>query len=153
MATRSSPPPSTDRETLRERIREAGLRSTAPRVAVLACLEQAKTPMSHAEICDALQEEGFDRATLYRNLVDLAEVGILTRSDLGDHVWRFEIRKNGNGGAKHEVEHPHFTCTDCGEVSCLPEVQVKVKGAGSVPKSVAAATVQVQLRGRCDDCS
>ena len=139
-----------DRDALRERIRASGLRSTAPRVAVLACLEGADSPRSHAEICEALQGEGFDRATLYRNLVDLAEAGLLTRSDLGDHVWRFELRREG---ATHEDAHPHFTCTDCGEVSCLPEVTVRIKAAENAPKAVAAASVQVQLRGRCDGCT
>jgi Fur family transcriptional regulator, ferric uptake regulator len=138
------------RDELRERIRAAGLRSTAPRVAVLACLEGADSPRSHAEICEALQGEGFDRATLYRNLIDLADAGLLTRRDLGDHVWRFERKREG---AAHEGEHPHFTCTDCGEVSCLPEVTVRIKAAEGVPKAIAASSVQVQLRGRCDDCA
>ena len=141
--------PST-REQIRDRIRESGLRSTAPRVAVLSCLERASAPMSHAEICEALQDEGFDRATLYRNLVDLAEAGILVRSDLGDHVWRFEMRREGAG---HETAHPHFTCTTCGEVACLPEVEVRIRGGAKTPRAVQASTVQVQLRGRCDHCA
>jgi Fur family ferric uptake transcriptional regulator len=140
----------TDRDQLRDRIRASGLRSTAPRVAVLACLEHAAWPMSHAEICEALQDEGFDRATLYRNLVDLAEAKLLTRSDLGDHVWRFELRREGGG---HETRHPHFTCTDCGEVACLPDVQVRIEAGAGTPKSLGESSVQVQLRGRCDDCA
>lgn len=150
MSSRSASSLAAARDALRERIRDAGLRSTAPRVAVLAALEQRAVPMSHAEICEALHGEGFDRATLYRNLVDLAEAGLLTRSDLGDHVWRFELRRDG---AAHEAEHPHFTCTDCGEVSCLPEVTVRIKAADGAPRAVAASSVQVQLRGRCDDCA
>ena len=138
------------RDALRERIRASGLRSTAPRVAVLACLDGAATPMSHAEICEALQDEGFDRATLYRNLVDLAEAGLLTRTDHGDHVWRFELRREG---ATHDAEHPHFTCTDCGEVSCLPAATVRIDAVDGAPKALAESSVQVQLRGRCDDCA
>jgi len=141
---------SSSRDELRERIRGSGLRSTAPRVAVLACLERAAAPMSHAEICEALQAEGFDRATLYRNLVDLADAGLLTRSDLGDHVWRFELRREG---ADHESAHPHFTCTSCGEVACLPEVEVRIRGGAGTPRAVRASSVQVQLRGRCDHCA
>lgn len=140
----------TERDQFRDRIRESGLRSTAPRVAVLACIERAGVPMSHGEICDALKDEGFDRATLYRNLVDLAEAKLLTRTDLGDHVWRFDLRREGGG---HETEHPHFTCTDCGEVACLPDVQVRIEAEAGTLKSLAESSVQVQLRGRCDDCS
>lgn len=145
-----SVPSSASRDALRERIRASGLRSTAPRVAVLACLEGRAAPMSHAELCEALQGEGYDRATLYRNLIDLVDAGLLTRSDLGDHVWRFALKGDGPG---HEGEHPHFTCTDCGEVSCLPAVTVRIDAADGAPRSVAESSVQVQLRGRCDHCA
>jgi len=107
---------------LRSTIRNSGLRSTAPRVAVLQYLRDTSKPMTHAEICEALEEKGFDRATLYRNLIDLTEVGLLSRTDVGDHVWRFELRREGQRG--HRSEHPHFMCTDCGEVSCLPGVKL-----------------------------
>ena len=102
-----------------------GLRSTAPRIAVLRRLLVATTPVSHGELVDTLAEEGMDRTTVYRNLVDLTEAGLVQRTDLGDHVWRFEL-KRGDG---ESVRHPHFTCTDCGAVSCLPEVTVSVKPA------------------------
>lgn len=139
------------REALRNRIRASGLRSTAPRVAVLEHLESLTAPASHAEICEALESTGFDRATLYRNLMDLTEAGLLSRDDLGDHVWRFSLRRANE--ESHEAAHPHFTCEDCGEVSCLPEVSVKVPREGSVPRSIAARAVRVQIRGRCDECA
>lgn len=139
------------REAIRDRIRAVGLRSTAPRVAVLELLESLTAPASHAEICEALEWTGFDRATLYRNLVDLTEAGLLSRDDLGDHVWRFSLRREEE--ESHEAAHPHFTCEDCGEVSCLPEVSVKVQKADRVPRSIAARAVRVQIRGRCDECA
>lgn len=137
------------REALRESIRNAGLRSTAPRVAVLEFLETAEAPVSHGEICEALEGTGFDRATLYRNLIDLTDAGLLTRSDLGDHVWRFALKREEDS---HEIAHPHFTCEGCGEVACLPGVSVRVRSGDRVPRAVASAEVRVQLRGRCDAC-
>src|SRR6476659_4804527 len=107
---------------LRSTIRNSGLRSTAPRVAVLQHLQHTSTPMSHAELFAALEEKGFDRATIYRNLIDLTVVGLLSRTDVGDHVWRFELRREGQRG--HQSEHPHFMCTDCGEVACLADVNL-----------------------------
>ena len=103
---------------LRDRIRAAGMRSTVPRVAVLERLEEAGTPVSHAEIYEGLAARGFDRATVYRNLIDLTEAGLLSRTDLGDHVWRFELRSERAGRGDEPSGHPHFVCTDCGE-SCL----------------------------------
>lgn len=133
-------------------LRTAGLRSTAPRIAVLQHLHRVTGPNSHAELFAALADQGFDRATIYRNLMDLAEAEIVTRTDLGDHVWRFEL-KTGVGGAGHTDEHPHFVCIDCGEVSCLPGVSIRISSEGSAPKAVGDNSVHVQLKGVCDNCS
>ena len=73
-----------------ESLRGAGLRKTAPRLAVLEVLERARRPLSHAEVAESLAAEGLDRATVYRNLVALSEAGLVRRSDHGDHVWGFE---------------------------------------------------------------
>lgn len=135
---------------LQERIRAAGLRSTSPRLVVLQRLEQLTAPVSHAELHEQLGDAGLDRATVYRNLVDLAEAGLVRRRDLGDHVWRFELAR----GEGHEGgQHPHFTCTECGDVSCLPDVEVKLVAAKGAPRSLRKERVEVQLRGTCDDCS
>lgn len=137
-------------DSLRARIRQAGLRSTAPRVSVLRRLVLAKRPMSHAELVEELYDEGFDRATLYRNLVDLADAGIVTRTDLGDHVWRFELRREADG---EDGLHPHFTCTDCGNVECLPDVSVEITSPGEARRALRDRGLQVQLKGRCDACA
>ncbi|MFY2560945.1 Fur family transcriptional regulator [Corallococcus terminator] len=133
-----------------ERIRASGLRSTAPRVAVLRELESATAPMSHADLVDALGDEGYDRVTIYRNLTDLTEAGLVVRADLGDHVWRFELRRSGS---EHSGNHPHFTCTDCGTVACLPEESIRIASSKGVPRAVAQKSVDVQLRGVCDRCA
>jgi Fur family ferric uptake transcriptional regulator len=133
-----------------DRIRAVGLRSTAPRVAVLRELETAAAPLSHADLVESLGDEGYDRVTIYRNLTDLTEAGLVVRADLGDHVWRFELRRAGKA---HTGNHPHFTCTDCGTVSCLPEESVRLTSTKGAPKALAARAVEVQLRGLCDRCA
>ena len=130
----SRPTDAEHRETLRGR----GLRATGARVRVLRVLLDSDRPLSHAEVCELTDDGGFDRATVYRNLTDLVDVGLARRSDHGDHVWRFER-------ADAEVhKHPHFVCTECGTVECLPEDAVKVRGVAHVD--------DVQLRGRCETC-
>ncbi len=136
-------------DELKATIRGAGLRSTAPRVAVLKRLLAASTPISHGELVEDLAQEGMDRTTVYRNLVDLTEVGLVQRRDLGDHVWRFELKRGEGEG----VRHPHFTCTECGSVACLPEVRLSVKDTKGVPKSLSKQRVEIQLRGQCDECA
>jgi Fur family ferric uptake transcriptional regulator len=132
-------------------LRSAGLRRTAPRIAVLQRLESAVTPLSHGDIAERLAPLGFDRATVYRNLMDLVEAGLVTRADLGDHVWRFELV--GDRSKPHAIEHAHFLCTDCGDVACLPDSAVKVVAVRGAPRAVGKASVEVQLKGLCDACA
>lgn len=135
---------------LRERIRGAGLRATAARVTVLRALTGRASASSHPEITAALADDGWDRATLYRNLVDMTGVGLLRRVDLGDHVWRYELA-GGPERAHEDDEHPHFLCTVCGDVACLPDMVFPVPD-GRVPAAVRRGEVAIQLRGRCDRC-
>lgn len=133
----------------KDRIRKAGLRSTGARVAVLRLMEQATRPMTHQEVSSALEGSGFDHATMFRNLTDLTQAGILARSDLGDHVWRFELRR---GDLDHKGQHPHFICTSCGEVECLSDRVVSVQPTARTPRALKRKGVIVQIQGRCDDC-
>jgi Fur family transcriptional regulator, ferric uptake regulator len=132
-------------------LQQSGLRRTAPRVAVLQFLERAATPLSHGEVADAVAALGFDRATIYRNLVDLVDANLVSRHDLGDHIWRFELRRNKKKKAGGD-EHPHFLCVSCGGVTCLPGGAVRVVTSRGVPRAVASRNVEVQVKGRCDMC-
>src|SRR5688572_11632926 len=129
----------------RELLRESGLRATGPRVAVLEVLERHKRPLTHGEVADELGDSGFDRATLYRNLVDMTETGLLHRTDYGDHVWRFELTPAE--GAHANDGHPHFICKSCGTVECLPMDAVAILVTRKSPKAVRRRGVQVELRG------
>jgi Fur family transcriptional regulator, ferric uptake regulator len=131
-------------------IRAAGLRVTHPRVAVMQVLTKASRPLSHGDLVASLAGKGFDRVTLYRNLNDLAEAGIVARTEVGDRVWRFELR---SGNDPHNGHHPHFTCTDCGSVSCLPDNTIRFATTGRLPRAVRERSVEVTLRGRCDRCN
>ena len=147
--TRRPPPPTqTNVAALRSRLRGSGLRSTPARLAVLGFLESTSRPVSHADLVEALADKGIDRVTLYRNLTDLTQAGLVRRADLGDHVWRFESTRSRAGHA----EHPHFTCVECGESLCLPEASVRVARGKGVPRSAARAA-EIQIRGVCDRCS
>src|SRR5688500_8997073 len=135
-------------DALRRAIREAGLRATPARRAVLELLRGSAVPLSHGEVADRLVGAAWDRATIYRNLTDLAEAGLARRTDLGDHVWRFEAVAAGHGADPH----PHFVCTSCGAIECLPDVELALRKTRT-PRAVRARAVEIQLRGLCDGCS
>jgi Fur family transcriptional regulator, ferric uptake regulator len=141
-----------DDEALRAKLRGAGLRATPARVAVLGVLRDGGSPMTHGEVADRLDGRGWDRATIFRNLVALVDAGFVRRTDVGDHVWRFERLAEDGDGQPTGHEHAHFLCTGCGEVTCMPELELKLPRGGQVPQSVRSRSVEVQLRGLCDEC-
>jgi Fur family ferric uptake transcriptional regulator len=142
-------------DELAQALRRVGLRATPSRIAVLGLLREGGGPRSHAEVVETLGGGVWDRATVYRNLIDLVDAALVRRSDV-DHVWRFEAV--GAGGevavAAHPAAHPHFVCVACGEIECLPELELTVKrGKDRTPRAMRAKQIEIQVRGRCDACS
>src|SRR5262245_36865253 len=135
-----------DLETLRAAVREAGLRAAPSRVAVLPLLRSAGSPVSHSDVVGKLASQAWDPATIYRNLTDLADVGLARRTDVGDHIWRFEaITANHPASA-----HPHFVCTECGTIECLPDLEYVART--KAPRALRQKRVEIQVRGLCDAC-
>jgi Fur family ferric uptake transcriptional regulator len=117
-------------------------------------LFEANAPFSHAELVAALRDSPFDRATLFRCLNDFSEAGLVEKKDLGDRTYRFELKSDTSRdkSGMHRKEHPHFTCTTCGDIRCLPEATIGIRAGARVPKSVMKKSVQVTLQGLCDSC-
>ena len=136
-------------DELRTLVRERGLRATPSRLAVLELLlvNATEQPLSHAEVAEKLASGPWDPATIYRNLTDLVEVGLVRRSDVGDHIWRFEAVNAAHDGAGH----PHFVCTECGTVECLPVMDFVVPRT-KTPRALKQRKVEVHVRGLCDTC-
>ncbi|WP_166820032.1 Fur family transcriptional regulator [Thalassoroseus pseudoceratinae] len=132
---------------IRELIRNSGLRCTSARLAVMQRLRQAESPVTHAELAEELVPLGFDKATVFRNLSDLTDADLVTRTELGDHVWRFEIRDPDD---PHEGKHPHFVCVDCGQVTCFSDV-VFDKSTQKRANRIGRVT-EILLKGHCREC-
>ncbi|MBX3199796.1 MAG: transcriptional repressor [Labilithrix sp.] len=129
-------------EVLRDRLREAGLKATAGRLSVLAELRRAKAPASHAEVAARLAGAQLDKVTVWRILVALTGAGLVDRTDIGDHTWRFELRDTAMG---HDP-HPHFMCVACKAVQCLP------RDAVHIAPRIGRGVIDVQIKGRCERC-
>ncbi len=128
-------------------IRDAGLRVTRPRLAVLG----AVTNHPHAvtdTVIDAVRDElpGVSRQAVYDVLRALTDAGLVRRIQPAGHAARYETRIRDN--------HHHLVCRDCGEVR---DVDCAV---GSAPCLHAAQDhgftideAEVVYWGRCPDCA
>ena len=133
-----------DKSKARELLRHSGLRATSPRLAVVQVLAGHSGPLSHSQVLRRLGDTDWDPATIYRNLVKLTEAGVAT------------VVSNAGGMARYALAHgthchPHFVCTDCGQVSGLPQA---IPAPVSVPGrwGPSLRTASVQLQGHCPDC-
>jgi Fur family ferric uptake transcriptional regulator len=124
-------------------IRSIGARVTAPRVAVLAVLLQARRALTHGEI--ERRAGGIDRVTVYRVLDWLTQSGIAHRISGADRVWRF------TAAAPHHADgHAHFQCSCCGAVICLDQPAERYRLR--LPAGYRQEQVELTVHGRCVDC-
>jgi Fur family ferric uptake transcriptional regulator len=135
-------------EDFEVQLRSANLSCTRTRLAVLRHLVLRRRPVTHTEAVNALGS-GFDRVSIYRALTDLTRARLLTRSDEGDHVWRFSLVRREH---PDDWRLPRFVCIHCGVVTYLSEQAIRMNVRGQVPRSLRERRVEVQLRGECDGC-
>ncbi len=134
-------------EAIKQEIRDVGLRATPARISTLVLLRQSPSPLTHAFVAEHLAKNGIDKATAFRNLNDMADAGLIRRTEVGDHVWRFEAVRVGE---VHENGHPHFLCIDCGTVSCLEDV--KLTSSSQRESEKVGKVTEILLRGHCKEC-
>lgn len=134
-------------QQVRALLHQQGLRVTAPCLAVLRVLSRSETPLSHTEVLDHIVELQCDPATVYRNLVKLRDAGLACVASRINGVDRYVFAMSG----AEEHVHPHFYCTECKRISCLPaETKALVNVKGPWRESVQQAVCD--LRGTCPSC-
>lgn len=129
-----------------ERLRDKGLRVTAPRLAVLAVV--GRLPHATAEtVLDAVREDlpSVSVQGVYDVLHALSDAGILRRIEPAGHPARYERRTGDN--------HHHVVCRECG---ALDDVDCAVGHAPCLtPSSTSGFSVEVaevNYWGLCPDC-
>jgi Fe2+ or Zn2+ uptake regulation protein len=127
-------------------LRAAGLRVTAPRLAVHAAL--AAEPHSTAAdlIAAASSAGGVSKQGLYNVLADFESAGMLRRIEPAGSPARFELRVGDN--------HHHLVCRMCGRTE---DVDCAVGEAPCLVPSTTSGFVldeaEVVWWGRCSDCA
>ena len=100
----------------RERLRLAGLRVTAARLAVLGALEGVNRHLDADDVADAVRRRlgSLSTQAAYDNLRALTEAGLVRRIELAGGPARYEVRVGDN--------HHHVMCRRCGataDVDCI----------------------------------
>ena len=139
-----------DAEGILQAFDEAGLRNTKPRRVIARCLAEhaaQETDFATEELWQQLQTANphLGRATLFRAVDVLAELGVLDRIELGDGTRRYRVCGIGH--------HHHLICTTCHRIAeidvCLPEQQL-AGAAARVGFSIDRHVLEIY--GRCLNC-
>ena len=131
---------------LSRRLREHGLRATAPRVEVLAALEDLGGHRSADEVRARLADGGrrLPRSSVYNVLTSLVEAGLALTADAGPGPVLYEAGREW---------HHHFVCRSCHrvfDVECLVGAKPCLTPGTDVGEVDEA---QVIFRGICAACA
>jgi Fur family transcriptional regulator, ferric uptake regulator len=119
---------------------------------VIELLDAEPCALSAIEIEEALRHrEGAartaSRASIYRVLDELTELGLVARLEVGQGVIRFEAVREGHG------HHHHLICDRCGTVTPFRDEELE-RTIHHVSRRVALRVKEheIILHGSCDDC-
>ncbi|MBL8023002.1 MAG: transcriptional repressor [Elusimicrobia bacterium] len=134
---------------LRQSIQARGLRETSQREGVLRFLAQAKGHLTLEDIYEALRSRlsGIGRATVFRTVKLLEEIGLVSRVTFADGQARYEYAY----GREH---HDHMICVDCGKALefSSPAIE-RLQTEAARARGFELRWHRHEMFGRCSVCS
>ncbi len=127
-------------------LKKHGLKVTKIRLAILEQLNCSGRAKSYAELQQELSD--YDRTTLYRTINKLIEKGLIHRAleDSGDSYYAL---CSTCGVDRHNHDHIHFKCNECGRVECM-DIDTPLK----LPTSWKYFdSIEITARGTCTACA
>jgi Fur family peroxide stress response transcriptional regulator len=134
-----------DAEAIRRSLEGSGLRCTPQRYAVMAFLEEHRGHPTAAEIFEAVNrlDPRSSRATIYNNLRDLVQAGLVREVAAEGRAARFDAKG---------VRHHHFICDRCGQVEDMEWYPVSRPEANSIGNRLIRE-YELIFRGLCAQCA
>jgi Fe2+ or Zn2+ uptake regulation protein len=134
-----------DSDAIKRSLAGGGLRSTPQRYAVMSFLMQQASHPTAADIFEAVNrvDPRSSRATIYNNLRDLVDAGLVREVAIEGRAARFDAK-----GTRHH----HFICDRCGNVEDLDWYDVPAPPAASLGTRVLREC-ELIFRGLCTKCT
>lgn len=128
-----------------ERLREAGLRATRPRLAVTEALRAMGGHHTADEVHAHLVKHDvvLPRTSVYNSLMALADAGVVKRADVGRGALLYEVAG---------IWHHHFVCRWCGQVSDVSCIVGEKPCLTPMEDVGLIDEAQVLFRGICNGC-
>jgi len=133
------------REHIERRVREAGLKLTPQRFAVLEYLTNTPKHPTADEIGSALNRHfpRASRATVYNTLNALRDAGLIHEVFVDGYVARYDSNID---------EHHHFVCIECDKLEDVPMSFVRNMPQVKLGAGYKTEFYEIIIRGLCPDC-
>src|SRR6059036_2220924 len=134
-----------DAGAARRSLEGSGLRCTSQRYAVMAFLMEHNRHPTALEIFEAVNrlDPRSSRATIYNNLRDLVQAGLVREVAVEGRAARFDAKG---------MRHYHFICDRCGNVEDVDWYDVPRPAAASLGRRVLREC-ELIFRGFCARCA
>ena len=132
-----------------QRLRDAGLRVTSPRIAVLEALDDADEHITAEQVRQAVLARlgSVSVQAVYDILSALTTAGLVRCLETPGHPARFETRVGDN--------HHHFICRACGrtiDIDCATG-ETPCLTPSALPSGFTAIEAEVTYWGTCSNCA
>lgn len=133
-----------DGEEIKRCLESSGLRCTPQRFGVMAFLMGHTGHPTAPEIFAAVNrlDPRSSKATIYNNLRDLVQAGLVREVAVEGRAARFDARG---------MRHHHFICDRCGNVEDMDWYEVPRPAAGALGKRMVREC-ELIVRGLCATC-
>lgn len=129
-------------------LKKHNLRTTQCRVEVLDYFYNSNTALSQADL-DKKFKDIFDRVTLYRTIKTFLKKGLIHQILDPQEISRYALCSSNCDEKKHNHDHVHFKCNNCGQTKCISTIEVPEI---ILPKGYSSQTVNLLIQGKCPKC-
>ena len=126
-------------------LKQAGLKLTSTRRALLRILLQEHGPFSIEELQHKL-DDSCDIVTIYRNMTAFLEQGMVAACDFGDGLMRYEWQD------PNHQHHHHIICQNCRQVEELELCVVEELEKLISKRGYAQVSHRLEFYGICQNC-
>ncbi|MGX7107770.1 Fur family transcriptional regulator [Hutsoniella sourekii] len=129
-----------------DRLKQANIRMTPQRKAILSYMIKSKSHPTIDEIYHDLMDDDFEMslATVYNNLNTLVELGLVEEMKFSDITSRYDFL---------DRNHQHILCTECGKIGDFVFDDVSaINQAARDQTGYLVNQTRLELYGICPEC-
>jgi Fur family transcriptional regulator, ferric uptake regulator len=137
-----------------DRLADAGYRRGGARRELLELVGTQRCALSPLEITELLgdgseSDRRVSRASVYRILEELEEIGVIQRVEIGAGITRYEAVRHGRG------HHHHLVCDRCGRLEPFSDegLERAIKRVSERVPLEEVSEHEIVLHGTCTDCA